>query len=136
MTRTRTLLATTAAVATLGALAGPAAASHGGGDDGRDRDDRVIRTGACSGGARWKIKAKEDDGRIEVESEVDSNRTGQRWAWVLRHDGSVSARGTATTTGRSGSFEVERRAVDGAGTDAFVFRATFRGQTCLASVRY
>lgn len=99
-------------------------------------DDRVIRTGTCSDGARWKIKAKEDDGRLEVEAEIDSNRTGQRWAWVLRHDGSRSASGTAVTAGRSGSFSVERKVVDRAGADSFVFRATHAGQVCVARVTY
>ena len=69
----------------------------------------MIRHGSCSGATDWKIKAKPDDGRIEVESEIDSNRNGQTWTWTLRHDGSVAAQGRSTTTGRSGSFEVERK---------------------------
>src|SRR5690349_14759247 len=43
----------------------PASASHGGG--GKERN------GSCSQGASWKIKAKADDGAIEVEAEVDTN---------------------------------------------------------------
>ena len=103
----------------------------GGGDD-----DRVITTGSCSAGADWKLKVKTDDGRLEVEGEVDSNRAGQTWAWSLRHNGSLSARGTATTTARSGSFDVERKIVDLAGTDRVVFRATYAGQTCRGVVNY
>ncbi len=99
-------------------------------------DDRVIRTGSCSSGARWKLKVKTDDGRLEVEGEVDTNRAGQAWAWTLRHNGSVSARGTSTTTARSGSFEVERKIVDLAGTDRVVFRATYSGQTCRGVVNF
>jgi hypothetical protein len=113
---------------------------NGGDDNGGTRgggdDDRVIRTGGCSGSADWKLKVKTDDGRLEVEGEVDSNRAGQTWAWTLRHNGSVSARGTATTTPRSGSFEVERKIVDLAGTDRVVFRATYAGQTCRGVVNY
>ncbi len=37
----------------------------------RDDDDRVIRTGSCSAGADWKLKVKTDDGRLEVEGEID-----------------------------------------------------------------
>ena len=95
---------------------------HGGGsddgagdDNGGDRtrdDDRVIRTGSCSAGADWKLKVKTDDGRLEVEGEVDSDVAGQQWRWTLRHNGSVSDRGAATTTARSGSFEVERKVVE------------------------
>jgi len=103
-----------------------------------DDDREVIRQGSCSGSTDWKIKAKADDGRIEVESEVDSNRTGQVWHWTLRHDGAVAAKGRSTTTGRSGSFEVERKTGNAAGTDAFKFRAVNRasGEVCVARVRF
>lgn len=86
-------------------------------------DDDVIRRGGCSGGTEWKVKASPEGGRIEVEAEIDSNRNGQTWRWRLRHDGSLSARGTATTSGPSGSFEVRRLVVNGVGTDHLVFRA-------------
>lgn len=109
-------------------LVAPAAASGG--------DGRVQRSGSCSDGAVWKLKAKPDDGRMEVEAEVDSNVTGQRWAWRITHDGGVSAKGTARTLGPSGSFSVERRLVDGAGSDTFGFRAVDKssGQVCRGSV--
>ncbi|WP_134739213.1 hypothetical protein [Nocardioides sp. 503] len=117
--------------ASLGAgLAGAANASSD--------DDRVIRTGSCSGSTDWKIKAKEDDGRIEVEAEIDSNRTGQTWRWRLVHNGSVSAKGTSRTRGRSGSFSVERKTVDASGKDSFTFRARNprSGERCVARVSY
>lgn len=107
----------------------------GGGSGGGD-DDRVIRTGSCSGGADWKLKVKTDDGRLEVEGEIDSNVAGQRWRWTIRHNGSVSDRGTGTTTARSGSFQVERTIVNLAGTDAIVFRAVRDGQVCRGVVNY
>lgn len=114
---------------TVPALSAPAHA-----DD--DDDDRIERTGSCSNGARWKIKAKPDDGRIEVEAEIDTNTAGQSWGWVLQHNGSVSARGTSRTTARSGSFEVERKTVNAAGVDTFRFRATRNGAVCVATVSY
>ncbi len=106
----------------------PATAS--GGDD-------VVRRGSCSGSADWKLKAKPDDGRIEVEGEVDSNRVGQSWNWRIKHNGTVSARGTATTRAPSGSFSVHRRMVDLRGTDTFVFRARNprSGEVCRGIVR-
>ena len=131
MSSTKTIpgaLAVTAALVV--ALAAPAASA--GGDD----DDRVIRTGSCSGSAEWKLKVKTDDGRLEVEGEIDSNVPAQRWRWTLRHNGSVSERGVGTTTGRSGSFEVERRVVDLGGADAIVFRASHDGQVCRGVVNY
>jgi hypothetical protein len=92
----------------------PAAASH----------DDVRRQGSCSGRTDWKLKASPEDGRIEVEGEIDSNRVGQTWRWRLVHNGSLSARGTKTTRAPSGSFEVRRVVVNLRGTDKLVFRAT------------
>ena len=73
---------------------------------------------------------------MEVEAEIDSNRTGQTWSWTLRHDGRVADRGTSVTGGPSGSFDVERRTADSTGTDAFKFRAVNRasGEVCVARV--
>jgi len=121
------------------ALAGESGDDNGGdsgGDSGGGGDDRVIQVGSCTGSTDWKLKVKTDDGRLEVEGEVDSNRNGQRWDWTIRHNGSVSARGTATTVAPSGSFEVERRVVDLAGTDRIVFRAVHAGEVCRGVVNY
>ena len=132
-TRTRQIARTlVVGLALVGAVgAGTTAASARSGDD-----DRVIRTGACTGSADWKLKVKTDDGRLEVEGEVDSNRVGQAWRWAIRHNGSVTARGTSQTFGRSGSFSVERKVVDLAGTDRLVFRASYAGQVCRGVVNY
>ncbi|MET1059670.1 MAG: hypothetical protein ABWX84_08735 [Nocardioides sp.] len=109
------------------ALAAPATASDG----------DVVRRGSCSGSTDWKLKAKHDDGRLEVEGEVDSNRNGQDWRWRMVHNGSVSARGLATTKGPSGSFERERRMVNLRGTDKIVFKARNprTGEVCRGVVR-
>jgi hypothetical protein len=128
---TRTTLAAltlTAVVASLGAIA-PAHASHGG-------RAGVRTSGACSNAAHWKLKAKPDNGRIEVEGEVDSNHSGQVWHWVIKHNGNVSAKGTSTTAGRSGSFSVQRRVSNLPGTDHFVFRAkrSATGEVCRGTV--
>jgi len=97
--------------------------------------DDVVRRGSCSGTTDWKIKAKPDDGRLEVESEIDSNHAGQTWRWVLRHDGSVAARGSSVTRAPSGSFSVDRRTDNHAGTDSFRFRAVRGSEVCVARVR-
>ena len=127
---------TTAAVLALGA---PAYASHGSDDNGGGGGDgRVVKTGSCSDGARWKLKVKKNDGRLEVEGEVDSSRSGQTWRWRLMHNGSLSASGVRTTGGRSGSFEVRRSTVNSRGTDSFVFRArnTRSGELCVGTVNH
>ena len=102
------------------------------------KDGDVIRTGPCQGVADWKLKASPEDGRIEVEGEVDSNRVGQTWNWTLFHNGSVAGSGTRTTAGRSGSFEVRRVLANRAGTDTFRFYARRPGtqQICDGTIRF
>ena len=124
----KTLIATTAALLTLPALLA-AAPAHAAGDD-------VRRSGSCSGSTDWKIKAKPDNGRIEVEAEIDSNRAGQAWRWTLRHDGRVADTGRATTHAPSGSFSVHRRTGNAPGADSFRFTARnpASGERCVARV--
>ena len=120
-----------AAALGLSALTATPAVAPGDGAD-------VRRNGSCSAGTDWKIKAKSDDGRIEVEAEIDSNKVGQSWSWKFKDNGSVFATGTSTTTAPSGSFEVERKPVNQAGTDSFVFRAVHpkSGEVCRATVSW
>jgi hypothetical protein len=129
--KTRTALAalTLSTLALPLAAMAPATASHGGGG--------AVRThGGCGGPAVWNLKAKPDNGRIELEAEVDSNHVGQVWDWTITHDGSTSARGSSTTHGASGSFTVQRRMSNKAGTDRFVFRAERRatGDVCRGTI--
>ena len=106
------LAALVAAVALVGAA--PAVA----GDDGD-----IIRRGSCSGSTDWKLKLDHDDGRIEVEFEGDQNRNGQRWRVLLKRDGNRFFKGVRTTHGPSGSFEVERKTRNPAGSDRIKARA-------------
>ena len=101
-------------------------------------DREVVRRGSCSGSTDWKLKAKQEDGRIEVEAEIDSNRNGRTWRWRLLHNGSVTARGTKSTRAPSGSFEVRRVVVDLAGADHLKLRASnpASGETCRGAVTY
>ena len=113
------LLATTALV--------PATAVAKGGDD-------VRRAGTCTGSSSSKIKLGAEDGRIEVEFEVDQNRTGVRWKVVLRQNGARVASTHRTTRGPSGSFELNRLVDDGAGADRLTARATSpSGEVCKAA---
>jgi hypothetical protein len=129
MITTRTTL--TAAVATaigLGLVLAPSASASGG--------TAVRASGSCSAGATWHLKGKHDNGRIEVEGEVDANHAGQSWHWSISDNGTVVRSGSATTTARSGSFSVNRRIGNRAGTDHVVFRATrpATGQNCQGAV--
>jgi hypothetical protein len=102
------------------------------------KDGDVIRQGDCSGRADWKVKVGPEDGRLEVEGEVDSNRSGQRWRWRLVHDGTLVASGTGHTGGASGSFSVRRLVANHSGADTLVFRARrpATGQVCRGVVTF
>lgn len=83
----------------------------------------VIREGSCGGASDWKLKVSPEDGGLEVEFEVDQNVSGDRWRVRIRHDGDLAFRGTRTTRGASGSFEVRIVENDTSGSDAFRARA-------------
>lgn len=101
-----------------------------------DRD--VIRTGNCSAASDWKLKLSPENGRIEVEFEVDSNVNGQTWNVRLKRNGNVFFTGTRTTQAPSGSFEVRRVTNNGAGTDFFVARAVNQqtGEVCRGTASF
>jgi hypothetical protein len=91
----------------------------------------IIRTGGCSNAADWKLKAKNEDGRIDVEFEVDQNVNGRLWNVTIRRDGAVVFRGARRTRPPSGSFSVNRRIANPAGPDRIVAVArTPRGAVC------
>jgi hypothetical protein len=112
----------------IGACAVPAAAL------GNDAD--VRNAGSCDGGSTSKIKVKPDDGRLEVEFEVDQNKNGAEWRVKFRDNGDVVFRGDATTRAPSGSFSVQHRIDDRAGSDKVVATGVNKasGERCRAKV--
>lgn len=117
------------------AAAPPAAHARGGGDGGGGGDRPEVRVaGACGHGASSRLKLKARDGSLEVEFEVDQNRSGRLWRVVLVHERRVAWHGRARTTAPSGSFSVERRLPDFTGSDQVMARAVGPGGiTCQAS---
>ena len=113
-----------------GLLVVAAAASTAGAISAKDGD--VIETGSCSGAADWKLKLSPDNGKLEVEFEVDANKVGQTWRVKIKRDGNVLASGTRVTQAPSGSFEFRTRVSNRAGTDTIVARArnVASGQVC------
>jgi hypothetical protein len=100
----------------------------------KDGDVRV--RGTCSGPSPAKLKLSPEDGKIEVEFEVDQNRLGVRWRVVLKHGTGAFFRGTARTIGPSGSFELRRLTGNRPGTDVVSARATSPGgEVCRAKAR-
>lgn len=120
------LLTPAAALAT--ALAIPALAVGSGGNG------EVRNAGNCDGSSTSKIKVKPDDGKLEVEFEVDQNKNGVKWNVKLKDNDDVVFTGTATTQAPSGSFSLEKRINDRAGTDrvAGIARNPATGERCVA----
>jgi len=107
--------------------AAPAAMAQGGGS-------RVSRQGSCSGGADWKLSLKPDDGRIQLELEVEHARPGQTWAVRITDNGQQVFQGSRTANSLH-QFAVKKLIANRAGQDAV--KATARnnatGQVCNAS---
>jgi len=119
--RATTLAVTLAACAA--SLAGAPLASAKGGP-------AVRVQGVCTQTSSDKLKLSRDEGRIEVEFQVDQNRNGVPWHVTLRRNGALVASTTATTRAPSGSFTF-RRLVSGTHGN-FVAVATRSGERCSA----
>jgi hypothetical protein len=101
------------------------------------KDGDVLVRGTCTGPTTSKLKLSEEDGRIEVEFEVDQNRNGVRWSVVLRRPTTVLVRTTRVTRGPSGSFELRRVVGNRAGADRIIARATrASGEVCRAAATF
>jgi hypothetical protein len=104
----------------------------------KDGDDGILKSGRCSAGTTWKLKAKADDGRIETEFEVDQNRVGRRWPVTLQRNGVPVFNGTRTTVAPSGSFEVRRLLAPSGDSTRIVAvaKAVRGGETCRAALTF
>ena len=102
------------------------------------KDGDIVRRGDCTARSDWKLKLSPENGRIEVEFEVDQNRNGQRWNVKLKRNGNVFWRGSRTTQAPSGSFEVRRLARNGPGVEKIVARARNprTGEVCRGVARF
>ena len=101
------------------------------------KDGDVLVRGTCTKASASKLKLSEEDGRIEVEFEVDQNRNGVRWTIVLRRPSAVLVRTTRVTRAPSGSFELRRVVADLAGSDRISARATSpSGEVCRATAEF
>lgn len=101
------------------------------------KDGDVLVRGACTGATTSKLKLSEEDGRIEVEFEVDQNRNGVRWTVTLRRPTALLVRTIRVTRGPSGSFELRRVVGNRAGPDRIIARATrSSGEVCRAAATF
>lgn len=95
----------------------------------------VVKRGTCTQGSEWKLKLSPDNGRIETEFEVDSNKVGQTWTVKVFRNGGRVVSTTAVTKAPSGSFTVRRLLANPAGVDTIRAVATnpVTGEVCRGS---
>lgn len=103
-----------AAVSTLAVLSVPALALAAAPAHAVDKSQR------CDG-ARMELSVEKDDGRFEVEADVDDATPGSRWRIVMRHDGQRFFKDVRRADGE-GDISVDRNRRDTAGRDVFTFR--------------
>lgn len=101
------------------------------------KDGDVIRRVNCPDGSNAKLKASPENGRIEVEFEIDDAVPGQRWKIVLKNGGRSILKRTKTVNGVE---EINVRALtsDRNGRDKIKAKAVnlATGSTCSVSLRY
>jgi surface antigen len=93
------------------------------------------KAGACTIRSKSKLKANAPkNGRIQVEFEVESHRTGQVWNVLLTDNGKSFLSRKSTT--KAGELHARAFAKNQAGTDAIWATATnpASGETCKAAV--
>ena len=100
------------------------------------KDGDVLVRGTCTGQSASKLKLSAENGRIEVEFEVDQNRNGVRWNVVLTRNGVRVAQLARVTRPPSGSFEARRVISNSAGADVVRATAHRAGETCSARATF
>ena len=120
----RNLVVAALTLTSLVAVAGPVAA----------KDGDVVRRGQCTAASTWKLKLSPENGRIEVELQVDQNRNNRLWSIRLSDNGTLAWSGSRYTRAPSGSFTMRRLVANRAGADRIVARAanSRSGEVCRA----
>jgi hypothetical protein len=100
------------------------------------KDGDMLVRGTCTGASASKLKLGTENGRIEVELEVDQSRNGVGWTVVLTRDGTRVARMTRVTRAPSGSFSARRVIANPAGSNVVRATASRAGETCSARATF
>ena len=114
MSKIRTTTATLGAAALLAApmsLIGAPAQADG---PEKDREFRLA-------GAQVDFSVEKDDGRFEVEVDIDDAKPGSKWRVVLKHDGK-RFHSRAHRADSDGDVEVDRKRANTKGADVFKAR--------------
>lgn len=100
------------------------------------KDGDVITRGRCPGGVKTKLKASPENGRVEVEYEIDQARTGDRWRVVIKSGGKTILR-TVRRVDSLGNVEVRKLTANLPGTETIRVRGKNlrTGHSCTLSLR-
>ena len=110
------------------ALAPPAQAR----DDGERAEARA--RGVCGRGSEARLRLRADDGRIRVDTEIRTSRTGV-WRLTLLHERRIAATTRARVTRASGALRHRALLPDYAGADQVRVRAVAPGgESCAVAV--
>ena len=98
---------------------------------------QVARHGSCSGQADWKLKVAPENGRLQVEFEVQHATPGDHWQVRIKENGSPLL-SIGKVVRADGSFDVKHRANNTTGPDRFVAKATdaLSRETCVGTVTF
>ena len=73
------------------------------------------------GGAEIEFDVEKDDGRFEVEVDVDDAKPGSKWRIILKHDGNRFHK-KVHRADSDGEIEIEKNRPDTRGADVFKLR--------------
>ncbi|WP_139977919.1 hypothetical protein [Nocardioides litoris] len=79
------------------------------------------KSGRCDG-ATFKLEVEKDDGRYEIDTDIDDARPGSQWRIVLKQDGRTLANVVRRADSDGDVDGVDRERRDTRGTDRFVLR--------------
>ena len=111
MSNLRKATATIGVTALIAASAALVPSSAGADGPEKEKDFRVA-------GAEVDFSVEKDDGRFEVEVDLDDARPGSKWRVVLRHDGN-RFHGRIHRADDDGDIEIDKMRRDTRGADVF-----------------
>lgn len=111
----KTLIATTALLATAGTTALVAAPAHA----------DVERRGTCAE-ATYELNVDRERGGFEVDADIDDARVGSEWRVTIRHDGKVATSRVLRADGQ-GELDLDTFRRNTAGKDVFKLTVTPAG---------
>jgi hypothetical protein len=111
----KTLIATTALLATAGTTALVATPAHA----------DVERRGTCAG-ATYELNVDRERGGFEVDADIDNARVGSEWRVTIRHDGKV-ATSRVLRADNEGELDLDTFQRNTAGKDVFRLTVTPAG---------